>query len=270
MAVRPTSRPRETLISLVSRTAAMIGLSTWELTAELALAQKPLIAVEDASVDQISEVLGLSSAERASLVSWTPQPLEGVRMRFRGESVVSRAVMNPTVRGCPCCLREDTKQSQFETVDGMVMRGDWQFRHLAVCIRHASPLVPLWTAKRVADRYDFATQLRRIKADLIEGRLDAATCEVTSYDKWIDQRLETGQDETWLANHSIDIAAQFCELLGAELVRRDLAPKSAPRSAGFEVASQGPASIKNAFHVLAKRASGPHDEMRSAFGRLYD
>lgn len=248
----------------------MRGISTWELTAELGLSQKPLIAIEDASVHNLSELLGLDPTERDALVSWTPQPLEGVRMQFRGEPVVSRAVMNPTVRGCPHCLREDANRSQFETVDGMVMRGDWQFRHVAICLRHASLLVPLWTAKRVADRYDFATQLRNIENDLMEGRLDAPTCEVTGYDKWIDQRLEDGQDETWLANHSVDVAAQFCELLGAELVRRDLAPKSAPRAGGFEVASQGPGSIQRAFHALAQRASGPHDEMRSAFGRLYD
>ncbi|MEJ6389800.1 TniQ family protein [Gymnodinialimonas ulvae] len=264
--VRPTPRSHETLFSLLSRTAAMRGLSTWELTAELGLSQKPLIAVEDASVDQLSELFGLNPAESAALVSWTPQPLEGVRMQFRGEPVVSRAVMNPTVRGCPRCLREDTNRSEFATVDGMVMRGDWQFRHVVICVSHASPLVPLWTVKRIADRCDYATHLSKIENDLMEGRLDVATCEVTEYDKWIDQRLETGRDETWLANHSVDVAAQFCELLGAELVRRDLAP----RAVGFEVASQGPKSIERAFHVLAKRASGPQDEMRSAFGRMYD
>lgn len=150
------------------------------------------------------------------------------------------------------------------------MRGDLQFRHVAICIRHASPLVPLWTAKRIVDRYDYATQFSKIENELMEGRLDAAACEVTEYDRWIDQRLEIGWDETWLANHSVDVAAQFCELLGAELVRRDLAPKNAPRAAGFEVASQGPQSIEAAFCVLAERASGPQDEMRNAFGRLYD
>ena len=120
-------------------------------------------------------------------------------MQFREERVVSRAVMNPTVRGCPQCLREDTSRSEFETVDGMVMRGDWQFRHVVTCIRHASPLVPLWTAKRVADRYDFATQLSKIENDLMEGRLDAVTCEVTNYDKWIDQRLETSPGTGFIA-----------------------------------------------------------------------
>ncbi|AFO93008.1 hypothetical protein D1822_16590 [Phaeobacter inhibens] len=196
-------------------------------------------------------------------------------MEFRGEAVVSRAVVNPVVRGCPRCLREDTKLSQFEPTDGMIVRGDWQFRHVEVCIRHASPLVPLWTATRLAERYDYATQLKKIEDGLILEKFNGPECAVTDYDRWIDRRLETGCDNTWLSDHAIDVAAQFCNLLGAELASRNLAEQfdtscKAPRSVGFEVASRGPEAITDAMRLLADHATGAHDEMRKAYGRLYN
>ncbi|MCK8464174.1 TniQ family protein [Aliiroseovarius sp. S1339] len=273
--IRPEPHRRETLFSLISRTAAMRRLSAWELTSELGMPQKSLIAGDSASVGRFFGTMALNAKVRAEILSWTPQPLVGVRMQFRGEVVVSRAVMNPVVRGCPKCLREDASRSQFETTDGMVMRGDWQFRHVSMCIQHASPLVPLWTAKRLAERYDYAAQLRRIGGNLLNGELDAPNGTITSYDKWVDSRLESGIDKTWLAAHSIDVVAQFCTLLGSELVRRGLAERCGAtsieaRAVGFDVASRGPAAITETFELMSDHATGAHDELRKAFGDLYN
>ncbi|WP_248410132.1 TniQ family protein [Aliiroseovarius sp. S2029] len=237
--------------------------------------QKSLIAGDSASVGRFFGTLALNAKVRAEILSWTPQPLAGVRMQFRGEVVVSRAVMNPVVRGCPKCLREDASRSQFETTDGMVMRGDWQFRHVSMCIQHASPLVPLWTAKRLAERYDYAAQLRRIGGSLLNGELDAPNGTITSYDKWVDSRLESGIDKTWLAAHSIDVAAQFCTLLGSELVRRGLAERCGAtsieaRAVGFDVARRGPEAITETLELMSDLATGAHDELRKAFGHLYN
>ncbi|WP_339108733.1 hypothetical protein [Thioclava sp. GXIMD4216] len=35
-----------------------------------------------------------------------------VRMRYRGEVMVSRALRNPIIRGCPICLRGDSKDER--------------------------------------------------------------------------------------------------------------------------------------------------------------
>lgn len=275
IAVRPTPRDRETLLSYLSRAAAMRGLGLWEFTSELGLSQKALIALDPDALTEVGALFELSPDEIAELVSWSPRPVAGVRMQFRNEQVVSRAVVNPTIRGCPECLREDTAFSDHAATDGMVIRGDWQFRHVAVCIWHRIALAPLWTETRQASRFDFSTWLRRLLPNLMDGRVDAETAEVTAYDQWLDTRLSSATDPTWLAQFPIDVAAQVCQLLGGELMRRQIVPAgfsadSPARAVGFEVAQQGPEAIREALRQLADRASGPNDESRKAFGRLHD
>ena len=93
--------PRETMLSLLSRAAALRGLTTWDMTAELGIGQKALLDYAGEAVAQARDVLGLTEDRWSDLLSWTPVPAEGVRMRFRGETVVTRSVANPTVRGVP-------------------------------------------------------------------------------------------------------------------------------------------------------------------------
>ncbi|WP_299643952.1 TniQ family protein [uncultured Ruegeria sp.] len=124
--IRPTPRVRETLLSYLSPAAAMRGLALWEFTLELGLSQKALIALDPDAMDQVGAFFDLTPDELTELASWSPQPVAGVRMQFRNAQVVSRAVVNPTARGRPECLREDAGQSDRAPTDGMVMRGDWQ------------------------------------------------------------------------------------------------------------------------------------------------
>lgn len=132
------------MLSLLSRTAAVRGLTTWEMTAELGVSQRGLIDHSEEAVAQISDLMGLGEARWSELLSWTPVPAEGVRMQFRGEEVVSRSVANPTVRGCSKCLSEDMELAINHPADAMVMRGDWQLRDVHLCVRHGQPLVELW------------------------------------------------------------------------------------------------------------------------------
>ena len=85
---------------------------------------KKITNLEENAVRGLAECGGLTDEQIQELVSWTGQAVGGVRMAFRNEIFVSRAVRNPIMRGCPICLREDAGN------DRMAMRGDWQLRDL--------------------------------------------------------------------------------------------------------------------------------------------
>lgn len=264
---------RETLPSLLSRTAAFQGLTVWEMTAELGVSQKALLDHTEEAVAQVRDLVGLEEARWSELLSWTPVPAEGVRMRFRGEEVVSRSVMNPTLRGCPRCLCADTEQAVNQPADAMVMRSDWQLRDVQLCVRHGQPIVALWTRSRRSDRFDYAARLGEIVEDLRAGRLDIPPEQVTEYDTWLDERLDAGRDESWLGSLPVDVAAKACLRLGEALTTWNLrggqTDATPARTRGYLVLSKGPSAFQEALHDLASAASGPHDAWRKAFGGLY-
>lgn len=68
---------------------------------------------------------GLTVSQLATLQSWSGEPVGEVRMLFRGEIFVSRALRNPTLRGCPVCLREDASAHTGDPAQAMAIRGDW-------------------------------------------------------------------------------------------------------------------------------------------------
>ena len=197
-------------------------------------------------------------------------------MRFRGEVFVSRALRNPIMRGCPVCLRSDAQHHSGAPAEAMAMRGDWQFREITLCLRHNHLLVPLWQADNRYERYDFASRLREIEGDLLSGALDAPPCWPSDYDAWLDQRLGTGEDPTWLAKYGLHPATTFCRLLGVELLRlqNTIIPDQvlhlrAAQALGFSVAKDGEAAIRDALQTLADAADGPGQTPNGAFGNLF-
>ena len=193
-------------------------------------------------------------------------------MRIRGETVVSRSVTNSTVRGCPRCLAEDIAQAVAYPADAMAMRGDWQLRDVHLCLRHGHPLVALWTRNRRSERFDHAARLGEIAADLRAGAFDAPPEPVTGYDTWVDARLESGPDESWLGSLPVDVAAKACRRLGEALATWCLSgPRgeaTPPRALGHAVLREGPSAFQQTLHDLAAAASGPNDAWRKAFGSL--
>ena len=53
--------------------------------------------------------------------------------RFRNETYVSRALINPVIRGCPSCLRGDVTSELMPPQGQMAMQGHWQLRYVEVC-----------------------------------------------------------------------------------------------------------------------------------------
>jgi hypothetical protein len=228
------------------------------------------------ALDNLAHWGGLTAAGIEVLQSWSGEPIGDVRMRFRGEVFISRALRNPTLRGCPVCLREDALAHSGVPAEAMAMRGDWQLREVTLCLKHRHLLVPLWTADNRYARYDFALRFKEIEADILAGTMDRPVCDPTEYDLWLDRRLEDGEDPTWLANHGLYPATAFCRLLGMELLRLQAAPVQeeihrlrAAQQAGFAVARQGEAAISAAFMALVEAAGGKREEPRAVFGHLH-
>ncbi|WP_232222879.1 TniQ family protein [Sulfitobacter guttiformis] len=267
---------RETILSFLSRIAAINGVSAADLAMDMGFSIKKIINLEENAVRGLAECGGLTDEQIQELVSWTGQAVGGVRMAFRDEIFVSRAVRNPIMRGCPICLREDASNHPSRPISRMAMRGDWQLRELNLCIAHQHPIVPLWKNDLPTDRFDISKRLAEILPAVLEGGLDQLRVTPSPYDLWLSNRLDTGLDDTWLADKSLYAATTFCKLLGVELQQLQSFPdeigyavEATAHDVGFDVASQGEVSIRAAFNSLAARADGQNDEPKKAFGKLY-
>ena len=205
--VRPSPVPRETLPSFLSRLAAVNGVGATDFAVDLGFSIKRLLTLEEDAVRALAGAGGLDDAALAELLSWTGTAVGDVRMQFRGEVFVSRALRNPRIRGCPLCLRADAEGQEHRPARAMALRGDWQLRDVSLCVRHGHPLVTLWEEGTPARRYEVAARLDEVAERVLAGGFDAEPVAPSPYDLWLDARLEDGRDPTWLA--------------GAVAVRRD-------------------------------------------------
>jgi hypothetical protein len=160
----------------------------------------------------------------------------------------------------------------------MAMRAHWMLPHVTLCLTHATPLVPLWKAHQLYERYDSAPHLQDLAPDIIAGHLDGEARAVTDFERWFDARLEGEDPGTWLDTHPLHAAATFCRLLGHALTRhRTSAPSEIGPDMhwvlyqmGFAVARHGEDAIRTALIDLQELPGGPHDGPKKIFPKLYD
>ena len=269
----PPPAPRETLYSYLSRLAATWQTEITNLTYDMGAPFKRFLEQAPEAFEALEDWADLDPRQLEELRSWTGVRVGNARMTFRGNVMVSRALRNPIMRGCPVCLREDAAGLAGAARSAMVMRGDWQMREVILCVRHRHPLVPLWTADKLRDRYDFGARLSEIEADILSGALDRGEMTPRAYDHWLDGRLEGGRDDTWFKGQPLFAATTFCRLLGQALLCENHPPEDCTsysfHAAGFDVAKHGETAIREALDGLAAAATGALDEPPKAFGALY-
>ena len=269
----PRPAPRETVYSYLSRLASTWDTQVADLAYDMGAPFKRFLEQDPAAFEALGEWADLDPPDLEEMLSWTGVRARKVRMTFRGELFISRALRNPVMRGCPVCLREDAAGAAGSGSAAMVMRGDWQMREAITCIRHGHPLVPLWKADRPRDRHDIQARLREIEGDILSGDLDQPTAPPSAYDLWLDGRLDDGRDETWFKGQSLFAATTFCRLLGQALSREeeheDGVSRDGVHAAGFEVAQHGEGALREALDRIAASATGHLDEPNKAFGPLY-
>jgi hypothetical protein len=276
IAIVPRPKHRETLVSFLSRLAASKRADATDFAHDMGASFKRVLNSDEEAISLVLEWGKLSTADMHDLLSWTGERVGNVRMKFRGEVFVSRALRNPVMRGCPICLREDVEADNRRHAEVMAMRGDWLLREATLCIRHDHLLVPLWRADQVTDRENVGQQLTEISDKILQGGFDRLREPASPYDLWLDGRLESGHDTTWLANHTLYAASTFCRLLGAAMldlkiaeVSEDIMKLRAAQATGYDIARQGPVQIRSALNALARRASGTQHQPRKAFGQLF-
>jgi hypothetical protein len=101
----PTPIPRETLYSYLSRMAATWRTEAPDLAYDMGAPFRRLLNQDEEAFDALAGWADLKTGVMAELLSWTGVRAGNVRMEFRGELYVSRALRNPVMRGCPVCLR---------------------------------------------------------------------------------------------------------------------------------------------------------------------
>lgn len=243
----PPPAPRETVYSYLSRLAATWRTDVPALAYDMGAPFKRLLEQDPEAFQILADWTGLASKQMEDMLSWTGVRAGNVRMQFRGELFVSRALRNPLMRGCPVCLREDAARHDGPAVAAMMMRGDWQMREANICVRHSHPLVPLWTSDKPRDRYDIGARLREIEGEILSGTFDQPETPPNAYDLWLDARLQDGRDESWLKGQSLFAATTFCRLLGQALLGEeqpaDARAQGSAHSAGFNVARYGETAL---------------------------
>lgn len=269
----PTPKPRETLYSYLARLAAVWRTDAPELAYDMGAPFRRLLEQDMGALETFADWAKLPPDVMTELLSWTGTRAGNVRMEFRGELYVSRALRNPIMRGCPVCLREDASCTTGPAYAAMVMRGDWQVREAMLCVRHRHPLVPLWQAAAPRDRFDIGARLREIEADILSGAFDRPLRVPSAYDLWLDQRLKDGTDVTWFSDHPVYVVTIICRLLGQGLLKEDAREDDLVsdriHAAGFDAAVAGEGAFRTALDHLAARATGALDEASKAFGPLY-
>lgn len=269
----PDPADRETVYSYLSRLAATWRTGVADFAYDIGAPFKGFLEQDLNAFGALTHWAGLDMRQMEEMLSWTGVRAGNVRMKFRGELVLSRAVRNPAVRGCPVCLREDALQHDGPSTAAMVMRGDWLFREVNVCVRHNHPLITLWKSEDPRDRNDISARLGEIEEEILSGRLDQEQASPSMYDLWLDARLQDGRDETWLKSQSLFAATTFIRLLGQAIHQKDgldhLPDKGAVHTAGFEVARRGETAIRQALDRIAKEATGHLDEPKKIFGLVY-
>ncbi|UTH48905.1 TniQ family protein [Loktanella salsilacus] len=274
--LRVCPAPRETIFSFVGRMAAVNRLDTASFCQDMGVPLRSLSNFEPKAVDKVADIAGLSHTQIAELMSWTGRPLKSVRIEFRGAAVVSRAVRNPDVYGCPICLRDDAASSEANPLTKMVLRGEFLFRHSQTCSKDGHPLVMLWSDKNPTRRY-LADQMSSLIKPLSNSTFERAFRTQTAYDKWLIARLETGDDETWLSCHTPHVAATICRLIGRQLLLTDRLLDNVPPadrdwqcySLGFETISGNERDFRAVLVDLVAEKSGGLGGAASAFGDLY-
>ena len=269
---------RETLPSFLARLAAWHRIPTTVFATEMGFSFRRVLQAEPEALEKMASLAPFSQSQMEDLISWTGQALGDVRMSFRGEIFVSRALRNPTVRACPQCLREDALAEETRAPERMAFRGDWQVKFVHACLRHSKALVPLWTVRPPLLRYDHVRQLETLFPRVMSGDFDGEDVSPTRFEVWLDRRLDTGEDGTLMGQFELYPALEACRLLGAELARHDGVEISKgtfdiQRDAlqrGFDVISRGEDVIVETLKDMTRLVSRGSHKAKHVFGMFYE
>lgn len=243
--------------SFFARLAAANGTDATNFAMDIGVSLKRVVHQDAKTVELVRQLAGLSDEDMSMLLSWTGEPLGDVRMQYRGEVFVSRALRNPVVRGCLRCLADQTAAPGWPLTN-IAMQGHWLCRGVDVCVAHQQVLTPLWTEANPVQRDDIGKHLRDLLPDLASRAAEAESVEVSAYDFWLDGRLAQNLDDTWLQTQTTFAAMAMCLAFGEDIIRHQGLPPNhhAAKAAGFDVVRQGPDAMRSMIRSLLSMDDG--------------
>ncbi|MFG6571639.1 TniQ family protein [Sulfitobacter sp. 1A13353] len=276
MATSIPHRPRETVASFVSRTAAAYHMDAATFSADRETSFLAVISGASTAIEAL-EAFGCPIPE--DVVAWSPSKdgVAGTMRLFRGHTFPSKILQPPKMRGCPECIRQDL-EDQGTGPAAMAMRGHWLVPHVTLCLEHNTPLMTLWQESKPVPRFASAPHLASLIPAITEGNLTLEPRAPTSFDTWLDAQLEGHGDGNWLEQHPLHAACNYCLMLGTSLLRHITSAPSAVTDEdkwfvydlGFRSARQGEVAIRGALQGLQNLPGGPHDGPKKIFPKMYD
>jgi hypothetical protein len=144
MSLLPLSVPlveRETSFSFMSRLAARNGVSTRLLGLDYDIPFKSVLDGESSVINYLNALGGVAPQQ---LLRWTASRSGGSYHILCDETFHGITIRNPTIKGCPVCLREDTHDPRRPPEQQIAIRGHWMVKHVFLGQKHGHPLVKFW------------------------------------------------------------------------------------------------------------------------------
>jgi hypothetical protein len=242
---------------------------------DMGISVRGLTFIEAPAIERLQRISDLEDDQIGDLISWTGRRTGDFRSQFRGEIILTRAIRSPDVRGCPICLKEDALASDGNPAENMAMKGDWLLRHTKACVEHGHVIVPFWNHTRLTARY-VSDAIVRASENILDGTFDQPRIVPSTYDAWLDQRLEHRKDNTWLRNFSMHsvatVALQFGRCLQIQRDRHAVASLQNDHAActvGFGQMAVGRKRFLKRLEKIADKAVAERKGHSVAFGPLH-
>ncbi|MER5172818.1 TniQ family protein [Thioclava kandeliae] len=260
---------REPAYSYLSRLADRNAVDPHALCRDLGMDLK---AIHHGSREAILSLADVGGIDPVSLLSWTPQRTDRHKYLFRGYDLTATRFRSAAWRGCPQCLAEDAETDGLERQH---LRAEWAHELSFICVKHACFLEPLGRPAAKGLWPDIAADLRNTSR---ASKSELERISSTEFDIWFHQRLLNRPAEGWLMGLELQVALDFCDMLGRTLVRdrfprlKDMERRDRWQAVaqGFAIANRGPEAIKEQFTEWQQTETSFADGPRRRFGALYD
>lgn len=253
-----THVPRESAISLFSRTAWANGVDATGFGTDMSIPFRRIAAGDPDALDAFADLVGIDGD---TVSAWSPTPAGDRFALFRGGRIRVTRIEATHGRACPHCLLADVAKGPGHPRTRLALRGHWRLPDVTSCLIHGHPIVPLPIERNWWRPLDPAFQLDGLLSSIRGGAFHRPTRDPTPFEIWHDARLESGPGEAWLDSQDVHAASTFCFLLGAAIqgLKRRGAPDTASteylpvREDGFAIAREGPDAVRAALGHLQDR-----------------
>ncbi|MEE4013419.1 TniQ family protein [Roseibium sp. FZY0029] len=209
-------RPGETPRSLVSRLAAMNGISTaHQFSKDMGL---DLRGIDNSDPDSLEKLAGYSGVAVTELETSSIRKT-GNGIFLGGQLISRRATAKSFFRFCPHCLIEDIVRGPENKPEARAwLRASWSVPQVRTCHIHRNLLVTLNASENHSIRNDIAALMKRRSDEVHRLATAARALAYSPLADYAASRLAGGEDKSDLLGVlPFYLAIKLCEMVGATL-----------------------------------------------------